>query len=165
MDFIIDSDPTNQGQYNISNQFCIVDVVMFACFSIRSSAPPPKVDLSPPGGTPTAGETFSLTCSVTLEDGGPLTEDLTVQWEAPVDISMDSEIQVVTGDSTGTRTTVLQFTPVRASHGGQYTCKATTTTGTDMATATLTVQSEKLIYLAWLKIVLLMIVATLHVPQ
>ena len=68
-----------------------------------------------------------------------------MHWEAPVDISMNSEIQVVTGDSTGTRTTVLQFTPVRTSHGGQYTCKATTTTGTDMATATLTVQSEKLI--------------------
>ena len=73
-----------------------------------------------------------------------------MQWEAPVDITMNSEIQVVTGGnhSTGTCTTELQFTPVRTSHGGQYTCKATTTTGTDMATVTLTVQSEKLINLA-----------------
>ena len=128
-------------------QFCIADVIN-DCYSIHSSAPPPKVSISPPGGTPTAGETFSLTCSVTLQDGGPLTEDLIVQWEAPVDISMDDKIQVVTGDSTGTRTSVLQFTPVLTSHGGQYTCKATTTTGADMATATLTVQSEKLINLA-----------------
>ena len=68
-----------------------------------------------------------------------------MQWEAPVDINMDNEIQVVTGDSTGTRTSALQFTLMRTSHGGQYTCVATTTTGADMASATLTVQSEKLI--------------------
>ena len=73
-----------------------------------------------------------------------------MQWEAPVDITMNSEIQVVTGGnhSTGTCTTELQFTPVRTSHGGQYTCKANTTTGADMAIVTLTVQSEKLINLA-----------------
>ena len=71
-----------------------------------------------------------------------------MQWKAPINIYMNSEIQVVTGDSTGTHTTVLQFTPVQTSHRGQYTCKATTTTGTDMATVTLTVQSEELINLA-----------------
>ena len=64
-----------------------------------------------------------------------------MQWEAPFDIYMNSEIQVVIDGNhcTGTDTTELQFTPVRTSHGGQYTCKATTTTGTDMATVTLTV--------------------------
>ena len=54
---------------SISNCFCIPDVVIHACYSIHSSAPPPKVDISPPGGTPTAGETSSLTCSVTLDVG------------------------------------------------------------------------------------------------
>ena len=70
-----------------------------------------------------------------------------MQWEAPVDIIMDSGIQMFTGDSSGTRTSALQFTPVQTSHGGQYTCKATTTAGTAMATETVTVQSEKIINL------------------
>ena len=87
---------------------------------------------------------FSHTCSVTLEDGGSLTEDLTVQWEAPVDIGVDSDIAVVTNEvSTLARTSALKFTPVRTSHGGQYTCKATTTAGMDVITETLVVKSEK----------------------
>ena len=112
---------------------------------MHSSAPPPTVSISPPVGTPTAEEPFTLTCSVTLEDGGSLTKDLIVQWEAPVDINADNDIRVITADSTGTRTSELKFTPLRTSHGGQYTCRATTTTGTDEATETLIVQSEKII--------------------
>ena len=68
-----------------------------------------------------------------------------MQWEAPVDIGMDSNIAVVINDVyTGFRTSALQFTPVRTSHGGPYTCKATTTAGMDMATEALTVKSEEL---------------------
>ena len=74
-----------------------------------------------------------------------------MQWEGPVDISIDNDIQVITTDSTGTRNSVLQFTLLRASHGGQYTCKATTTTGTDMATETITVQSEDIVIYIILK--------------
>ena len=105
-------------------------------------APPPIATISPLGGTPTAGESFSLTCSVTLADGGSLTDDLIVHWEAPVDINMNSAIQVMTTDSTVTRTSTLRFTPVRTSHGGKYTCKATTTGGTDVSIKALTVQSK-----------------------
>ena len=66
-----------------------------------------------------------------------------MQWEAPVDFSMDSNIAVVINDvSTLTRTSALQFTPVRTSHGGQYACKATTTAGMECITETLTVKSE-----------------------
>ena len=69
-----------------------------------------------------------------------------MQWEAPVDISVDSDIAVVTNDvSTMARTSALKFTPVRTSHGGQYTCKATTTAGMDVITETLIVKSEKYI--------------------
>ena len=111
-------------------------------YFIHSSAPLPGVTISSTGA-PTAGESFSLTCSVTLEDGGVLTEDLIVQWKAPVDTSMDRNIAVVNDTSTDTSTSTLQFTPVRTSHGGPYTCEATTTAGMDMATETLTVKSEK----------------------
>ena len=55
---------------------------------------------------------------------------------------MDSDIKVMTTDFGLTRTSTLRFTTVRMSHGGQYTCKATTTEGTDMATETLLVKSE-----------------------
>ena len=125
-----------------------------------SSAPPPRVSISPPVGTPTAGEPFTLTCSVTLEDGGSLTEDLIVQWEAPVDISMENNIRVITADSTGTRTSELKFTPLRTSHGGQYTCKANTTTGMDEATETLSVQSEKI--MTWYSIILCCLLPLLY---
>ena len=122
-----------------SNDSCSAYFLLFL-FPI---APPPIATISPPGGTPTAGEPFSLTCSVTLADGGSLTDDLLVHWEAPVDINMASAIQVLTADSTVTRTSTLTFTPVRTSHGGKYTCKATTTGGKDMSTKALTVQSKK----------------------
>ena len=121
-----------------SNDSCSAYLLYF-----YSPAPPPIATISPPGRTPTAGESFSLTCSVTLAGGGSLTDDLLVRWEVPVDINMDSDIQVLTRDSTVTRTSTLRFTTVRTSHGGKYTCKATTTGGTDMATETLLVQSEK----------------------
>ena len=128
---------------------------------MHSSAPPPTVSISPPVGTPAAGEPFSLTCSVTLEDGGSLTEDLIVQWEAPFDINTDNDIRVTTADSTGTRTSELQFAVLRTSHGGQYTCRANTTTGTDVATESLIVQSEKIL----INLVLLKITLTLCIPQ
>ena len=77
-----------------------------------------------------------------MEDGGSLTEDLNTQWITQVDIS---NVQVMTTDSTVSHTSTMRFIPVLTSHGGKYTCKATATGGTDMATETLTVQS-KIIY-------------------
>ena len=59
-----------------------------------------------PTGTPTAGETFSLNCSVSGID-----DPATYQWF----------------DSNGTQltnTSELQFSPLRASEGGDYTCRA-----------------------------------------
>ena len=68
-----------------------------------------------------------------------------MQWVTPVGITIrrDSDIGIMITNSTVARTSELKFTPLRTSHGGQYTCKATTTAGMDMATETLTVQSER----------------------
>jgi hypothetical protein len=58
-------------------------------------------------GTPTAGETFSLDCSVS-----GIGDAVTYQWF----------------DSNGTQltnTSQLQFSRLRASEGGVYTCRAT----------------------------------------
>ena len=118
-------------------------LLCIAIFSIHSSAPPPIATISPPGETPTAGESFSLNCSVTLEDGGSLTDSVTVHWEAPIDIDTDINTQVMTTDFTVTHTSILKFTPIRTLHRGKYNCKAASNGGTDMATETLTVQSKK----------------------
>ena len=40
----------------------------------------------------------------------------------------------------------LEFNPVMTSHGGQYTCQATSSADTMMATTLLTVQSEHTVF-------------------
>ena len=119
-------------------------IVILTVYFIHSSALPPSITISSTG-TLTAGKPLSFICTVTLEDGGSLAEDLAVQWVTPVDISIrtDSHIRIMITNSTVARTSELKFTPLRTSHGGLYTCKATTTAGMDTTTETLTVQSEK----------------------
>ena len=61
-------------------------------------------------GTPTAGETFSLDCSV-----NGTTNPATYQW---FEGSAGSGIQI-------SNVSQLQFFPSRVSHAGLYTCQAT----------------------------------------
>jgi len=92
---------------------------------------------------PVAGESFSLTCTVTLAVGDSRIGDPVVQWIGPDGGSINSDIQqVITSDSTVTYVSTLEFTPVQTSHGGQYTCQATSSTGTVMDVKQLTVQSK-----------------------
>ena len=66
-----------------------------------------------------------------------------MQWIGPDGVSINSDTQhMMTDDSTVTYISTLEFTPVQMSHGGQYTCQATSTTGTSMDTKTFTVQSK-----------------------
>ena len=79
-----------------------------------------------PTGTPTAGETFSLNCSVTGTD-----DSATYQWF----------------DSNGTQLiniSQLQFSPLRASEGGAYSCRATVRGVVVEGTATVTVNCKYL---------------------
>ena len=112
------------------------------CYSFGLSDPPPTVTISPPE-MPTAGESFSLTCTVTLAEGDSLIGDPAVQWMGPDGASIDSDTpQVMTDDSTVTYVSTLEFTPVQTSHRGQYTCRANSTSGTSMDAKILTVQSK-----------------------
>ena len=66
-----------------------------------------------------------------------------MQWRGPDGGSINSDtLQLVTNDSTVTYVSTLEFTPVQTSNEGQYTCQATSTTGTAMDVKTLTVQSK-----------------------
>ena len=63
-----------------------------------------------PSGIPTAGETFFLNCSVS-----GTTDPVTYQWfEGPA--SSGTEL---------TNVDQLEFSPLRVSHAGLYTCQAT----------------------------------------
>ena len=122
-----------------SNYYINITSTIFALYSFNLLAPLPRVTISRSPGIPTAGRSFHLICTVTLEDDGSLTEDLNTQWITQVDIST---VQVMTTNSNFTRTSTLRFTPVLTSHRGNYTCKATATGGADMAAEILTVQSK-----------------------
>ena len=80
------------------------------------------------GGNPTLGQSYTLTCNVSVASGsGPPS----VQWVGP-----GSSAPIVTGgDFTVSSTTpyTLTINPLRQSHGGQYTCRATV--GGDTGTA------------------------------
>ena len=87
-------------------------------------------------GTNTAGETYSLVCSVTVNGS---TDTPTITWLDPMNSQVPSEMHMVS--TTGSMST-LTFTPLSASHAGTYTCKAAL--GGEVLTDTLivTVQSE-----------------------
>ena len=83
-------------------------------------------------GTATAGETsFSLSCCVTLPQWMETFEELNIQFIAlRPDTVNDSDYRVLTmkdsvTDSDCANTSVLEFTTLKTSHGGVYTCRAT----------------------------------------
>ena len=103
---------------------------------------PPSVAIMPVSGTITAGDPFVFTCTVTLSEadsGQP-----TIAWTGQVDISTAPDIMqgTTTQDSGNSVSRTLEFTTVLTSHAGDYTCEGSTSAGTDMETATLTVGSE-----------------------
>ena len=61
-----------------------------------------------------------------------------VQWMGPDGIPVGSTHQAMTNIYIST----LEFNPLMTSHGGEYTCQATSSAGTMMDATILTVQSE-----------------------
>ena len=83
-------------------------------------------------GASTAGETYSLMCSVTLFDPIPLPSNVpspTFQWFFNSSASLPSGLTpmvtaVSSRNSTSeTYTSTLQFSPLNQSHSGMYTCQ------------------------------------------
>ena len=106
---------------------------MFASASSSSDAPPTEALTTPPtiivtvvasgDGTPTAGQSYTLTCSVS---GASVT---TYQWRK--NGTMISE----TGPT-------LSFSPLRLSDAGGYTCEVTVDSMTYAASMNITIPSE-----------------------
>ena len=112
------------------NQLCSIDVSVayYTTISVTIS-----VSITP-SGTNTAGETYSLVCSVTVAGS---TDTPTITWLDPMDSQVPSDMVSTTGSMS-----TLTFTPLSASHAGTYTCRAVV--GGEVLTDTLmvTVQSE-----------------------
>ena len=125
----------------------------------RTTAPPPDTTappattISPPSpsinvlpitsiGTATAGESYSLKCSVTVTGS---TDTPTITWlDNGVEISSSDPTRMVsmTTGSPGSYSSTLMFNPLSASDAGLYTCRAVLGSAVDTETMDVTVQSE-----------------------
>ena len=120
---------------------CHCTDITFCCFFFPDSTPNVEIISSP--GTRTAGELLILTCTVIVA-----TESLgqpTINWIDPDGgiISSGSNVvaRPITQVSNSTYIRALEFN-LQTSHGGEYTCEATSSAVTAVATEILTVQSE-----------------------
>ncbi len=78
-----------------------------------------------PSGTPSAGDTFNLTCAVEVVLGLSVAPD--VAWVGPdsSEVASGGDISVTGPNTVGIITTMgLSFSPLHTSHGGEYTCTA-----------------------------------------
>ena len=91
---------------------------------------------SSPSSPVMAGESVTLTCSVTLPDGVTGTPDF--QWEAPGGVTLTPATPTTSG---GTVFSDLTLSEISTSQAGQYTCTATLS-GSITTSTTITVQSE-----------------------
>ena len=90
-----------------------------------------------PYGTNTAGEAYSLVCSVTVTGS---TDTPTITWLDPMNSTVPSEMVSTTGSMS-----TLTFNPLSASHAGTYTCRATLGGAMGAAMEEITVQGECII--------------------
>ena len=108
------------------------------------SVTPPTVEITPASVTATAGESVTFTCTVTRSEGD--TDQPAIVWTGPVNINTDSDITEGTTtqdpENSSTYTRTLEFTTVLTSHAENYNCVGSTSAGTGMETAMLTVESE-----------------------
>ncbi len=74
-------------------------------------------------GVSTAGNTLTLTCNVTLLQ--QLRDTLAIVWMGPDRMEIGNEtVDGVTMSLLSPLTGVLTLSPLRTSHGGMYTCRA-----------------------------------------
>ena len=120
------------------NRLCSIDVSVayYTTISVTISV------FIAPSGTNTAGETYSLVCSVTVT-GSANTPAIT--WlNGDIEITSDSSrtVSSTTSDGTNGYSSTLTFNPLSASHAGTYTCIAAVSGEEQSDMQVVTVQSE-----------------------
>ena len=104
------------------------------------------ITISHGGGPFIAGQSYNLTCTVTLENaaGTP-----SVEWLDPNNNPLHNNGNITVGDTVtvhcSTYTTTLHFTTLRTSHGGQYSCQATLGVVNNTAAVNITVLSKSIL--------------------
>jgi len=78
-------------------------------------------------GTPIAGQQYSLNCNITkIRSGLSNSFTVTAQWmdsNGQSVISTDGSIRETTTNTDQSTIHTITFSPLRTSHGGQYTCR------------------------------------------
>ena len=100
------------------------------------AADPLMISLSPSPSSPAAGESVSLTCSVTLP--GTVSGSPVFQWAGPG----DTPTPAASSTSGQVVTSTLTLSAVRTSQAGQYTCTASLEGSTVTSAVDITVQSK-----------------------
>ena len=116
---------------------CIINIA--SCITPAASPSPVSITVSPitSSGTGTAGENYSLECTVTVT--GSNDQPTTTWLMGPMDNMITSGV-VTTGSMS-----TLTFNPLAASDAGTYTCRATLGSAVDSESTTIAVHSEWII--------------------
>ena len=124
-------------------EVAINDLLMkFYAHVLLSSAEPVTISLtSSPSSPVMAGESVTLTCSVTLPDGVTSTPDF--QWEGPGGVTLTPAASTTSGQTVSSDLTLSE---ISTSQAGQYTCTATLY-GSNTTSTTITVQSKPGLFL------------------
>ena len=112
------------------NTLFIIAFWALLCFLCSCTVVPDDftVSVSPSNASILAGQMFNLTCTVRTVEG--LQNMPTVEWldETSTRVTTEGDITVGSPMTSGTTTTLaLVFSPLRVSHGGEFTCRANLT--------------------------------------
>ena len=114
-------------------------------YCLGTVVPTLNVIITHDGGPFIAGQSYNLTCTVTLEN---TTGTSTVEWLGPNNNSLHNNSDITVRDTVTvncfTYTTTLQFTTLHTSHAGQYSCRATLGGINNTAALNITVQGKSM---------------------
>ena len=93
--------------------------ILYRLFISLTESTTIRLTSSPSPSSITAGNTVTITCSVTLPSG--VTDTPSFQWRGP-----DGETHIPTNPTTSGQTvsSVIKIKKIRTSQAGQYTCRA-----------------------------------------
>ena len=130
----------------------VIRYIFFGLFRLITVPDPPRITVDA-SGTSIAGETYSLTCTVSLEQ--ELRESPVIEWIGPDGGVIENGTPVDVSLNSSSTTMTLLFSPLHTSHGGTYWCRATVTDTAakivimNSSSVNVTVQSKLLYVMCW----------------